>query len=326
MTIKADDNRYERMTYRTCGRSGLKLPVLSLGGWHNFTDREHAEAMIRCAFDHGVTHIDLANNYGPPPGAAEEVVGDLLDDEFKAYRDEMIISSKAGYTMWPGPYGDWGSRKYLLASLDQSLRRLKLDYVDIFYSHRFDPNTPLDETMGALDTAVKQGKALYAGVSNYSGEQTRRAAEVLRELGTPLTIHQPRYSMLVRDIENDLLPVTDELGIGVINYSPLAQGLLSEKYLDGIPEQSRVADPHGFLRREQVTDDVISKVRRLKDLANERGQNVSQLALSWCLCDARVTSVLFGARNMEQVEENLAVTQAAPLDDATVERIEEVLS
>lgn len=313
------------MVYRRCGRSGLQLPLLSLGCWHNFTHPDDARALLRYGFDHGITHFDLANNYGPPPGEAERVTGQILQQDFKAHRDELIISTKAGYLMWPGPYGEWGSKKYLVASLDQSLRRLKLDYVDIFYSHRFDPDTPLDETLGALDQIVRQGKALYAGVSSYNGEQTRRAAQIMRQLGTPLTIHQPNYSMLDRWIEDDLLDVTDDEGVGVIVFSPLAQGLLSEKYLNGIPDQSRAADSHGFLRREQVTDRVINIVRQLKPIAEAREQTIAQLALSWIMRDKRITSILFGVRNVEQLRDNLKVLDHEPLSNEHVQTIENVL-
>lgn len=324
-TFAAD--RYDRMTYRRCGRSGLMLPVVALGGWHNFTQRDSTLALMKAAFDLGVTHFDLANNYGPPPGRAEKVAGRVLRDHFRAHRDELIISSKAGYLMWPGPYGQWGSRKHLIASCEQSLRRLRLDYVDIFYSHRPDDQTPMEETAGALDQLVRQGKALYAGVSNYSGAQTRHANELLRSMGTPLLIHQPRYHMLHRQIEDDLLPVTDELGIGVIVYSPLAQGLLTDKYLDGIPDNSRAADPASpFLKAEQVTEQVRAKVRQLQPIAAERNQSVAQLAISWILRDARITSVLIGARTVEQVVQNIAAQKAAPLSDEQIHRIEMILS
>ncbi|MCC6682315.1 MAG: aldo/keto reductase [Phycisphaeraceae bacterium] len=324
-TFAAD--RYDRMTYRRCGRSGLMLPAIALGGWHNFTQRDAAFAMMKAAFDQGVTHFDLANNYGPPPGRAEKVVGRLLRDHFRGHRDELIVSSKAGYLMWPGPYGEWGSRKHLIASCEQSLRRLRLDYVDIFYSHRPDDQTPMEETVGTLDQLVRQGKALYAGVSNYSGAATRHANELLRGMGTPLLIHQPRYHMLDRRIEDDLLPVTDELGIGVIVFSPLAQGLLTEKYLDAIPADSRASDPSSpFLRPEQVTEQVRDKVRRLQPIAAERNQSIAQLAVSWILRDARITSVLIGARTVEQVAQNVAALEAEPVSGEHLQRIEAILS
>src|SRR5213594_4079861 len=288
-----DGDRYARMPYRRTGRSGLLLPAISLGLWQNFGgDRplETQRSILRRAFDLGITHFDLANNYGPPYGSAEENFGRILKSDLAGHRDELVISSKAGYDMWPGPYGIWGSRKYLLASLDQSLRRLGLDYVDVFYSHRFDPETPLEETMGALDTAVRQGKALYAGISSYSAAKTAAAAAILRDLGTPLLIHQPSYSMLNRWIEPDLLDALGELGIGCIVFSPLAQGMLTDKYLNGIPPDSRAAKPDGFLRPEQITEDKIGKVRRLQELASARGQTLAQMALAWVLRHPEVTS------------------------------------
>jgi len=306
---KPADGRYEKMKYNRCGRSGLQLPAVSLGLWHNFGDVDKFEtgrAIVRRAFDLGVTHFDLANNYGPPPGSAERNFGKILKADLAAYRDELIISTKAGYLMWPGPYGEWGTRKYLLASLDQSLKRLGLDYVDIFYSHRFDPNTPLDETLSALDTAVKQGKAIYAGISNYKPEQTTEAAKILRQSGVPCLIHQPRYSMLDRWVEDGLLDVLEKEGIGCICFSPLAQGLLTDKYLHGIPKDSRAAKPHGFLKREQVTEAVLKKVRALNDIAKQRNQSLAQMALAWVLRDKRITSVLVGASRVEQLEQNIA--------------------
>ena len=299
------------MPYRRCGRSGLQLPAVSLGLWWNFGhDRplETSRAIVRRAFDLGVTHFDLANNYGPPYGSAEENFGRLLDDDLRPFRDELVISSKAGYDMWPGPYGEWGSRKYLLASLDQSVARLGLEYVDIFYSHRFDPGTPLEETMGALDTAVRQGKALYAGISSYSAEQTREAAAILRDLGTPLLIHQPSYSLLNRWIEPDLLDVLGELGVGCIAFSPLAQGMLTAKYLDGIPDGSRASWPSS-LSPDLLTDESLDKIRALNELAAGRGQTLAQMALAWTLRDTRVTSALIGASSVEQLEENLVAVQ-----------------
>ena len=300
--------RYDAMRYNRCGASGLKLPAVSLGLWHNFGhDRplDSGRAIVRRAFDLGVTHFDLANNYGPPYGSAEENFGRLLAQDLAPYRDELVISTKAGYDMWPGPYGEWGSRKYLLASLDQSLRRIGLDYVDIFYSHRFDPETPLEETMGALDAAVRQGKALYAGISSYSAEKTREAAAILDSLGTPLLIHQPSYSMLNRWIEGDLLDALGELGVGCIVFSPLAQGMLTDRYLDGIPEGSR-ATQHKSLSPDLLTEEALAKIRALNEIAQGRGQSLAQLALAWALRDPRVTSTLIGASSVAQLETNVA--------------------
>ena len=308
MTYVAADTRYDRMPYRRVGRSGLELPAVSLGLWQNFGgDRplDTSRAIVRRAFDLGITHFDLANNYGPPYGSAEENFGRLLEQDLRPYRDELVLSTKAGYDMWPGPYGDRGSRKYLLASLDQSLRRLGVDYVDIFYSHRADPETPLEETMGALDTAVRQGKALYAGVSSYSPERSREAAAVLRGLGTPLLIHQPSYSLLNRWIEGGLLDVLDEEGAGCIVFSPLAQGMLTDKYLDGIPDDSRAARD-GSLSPELLNDEVLERIRALNEIAVQRGQSLAQLALAWTLRDPRVTSTLVGASSVEQLEANVA--------------------
>ena len=312
------------MPYRRCGRSGLQLPAVSLGLWWNFGhDRplETSRAIVRRAFDLGVTHFDLANNYGPPYGSAEENFGRLLDDDLRPFRDELVISSKAGYDMWPGPYGEWGSRKYLLASLDQSVARLGLEYVDIFYSHRFDPGTPLEETMGALDTAVRQGKALYAGISSYSAEQTREAAAILRDLGTPLLIHQPSYSLLNRWIEPDLLDVLGELGVGCIAFSPLAQGMLTAKYLDGIPDGSRASWPSS-LSPDLLTDESLDKIRALNELAAGRGQTLAQMALAWTLRDTRVTSALIGASSVEQLEENLAAVRRLDFSDDELAEID----
>lgn len=309
-------DRYSTMQYRRCGRSGLMLPAVSLGLWHNFgtrADHVNCRDMLRTAFDLGVCHFDLANNYGPEPGSAEERFGRILREDFAAHRDELIISTKAGYRMWPGPHGEWGSRKYLVASLDQSLRRMGLDYVDIFYSHRPDPDTPLEETIGALDHVVRQGKALYAGVSNYRGARFQEAAELVRERGwTPLTIHQPRYSMMDRWIEADLLEHTAANGAGVIVFSPLEQGLLSGKYLDPanpIPPQSRAADPDGFLQPAQVTPEKVDRARRLNEIARKRGQSLAQTAVAWTLRDPRVTSALIGARTPEQIEECVAALE-----------------
>ena len=305
------DERYDRMVYRRTGRSGLKLPAISLGLWWNFGhDRplETSRAIIRRAFDLGVTHFDLANNYGPPYGSAEETFGTLMEQDLRPFRDELVISTKAGYDMWPGPYGDFGSRKYLLASLDQSLARMKLDYVDIFYSHRFDPETPLEETMGALESAVRSGKALYAGISSYSAEMTREAAAILRDLGTPLLIHQPSYSLLNRWIEPDLLDAIGELGVGCIAFSPLAQGMLTSKYLNGIPAGSRASWPSS-LSPDLVTDESLAKIHALNEIAAGRGQTLPQMALAWVLRDERVTSALIGASSVAQLEDNVAALE-----------------
>ena len=319
------EDRYESMQYRRSGRSGLQLPAISLGLWHNFGhDRplETQQAILRRAFDLGITHVDLANNYGPPYGSAEENFGRILEQDLRPYRDELIISSKAGYDMWPGPYGEWGSRKYLLASLDQSLRRMGLDYVDIFYSHRFDPDTPLEETMGALDAAVRQGKALYAGISSYSAEKTAEAYAILRELGTPLVIHQPSYSMLNRWIEPELLDVLDELGIGCIVFSPLAQGMLTDRYLDGIPEGSRAATAGSALSPSLITEESLEKIRELNQVAAARGQSLAQMAIAWTLRDPRVTSSLVGASSVEQLEANVAALDRLDFDDDELSEID----
>jgi L-glyceraldehyde 3-phosphate reductase len=309
VTYLAADDRYDSMRYRRCGRSGVLLPALSLGLWHNFGgDRpwETQRAIVRRAFDLGITHFDLANNYGPPYGSAEENVGRMLATDLKPYRDELVISTKAGYDMWPGPYGDHGSRKYLLASLDQSLGRMGLDYVDIFYSHRFDPDTPLEETMGALDTAVRSGRALYAGISSYNSERTREAVAILRELGTPLLIHQPSYSMLNRWVEEDsLLDTLAEVGAGCIAFSPLAQGLLTDRYLNGVPADSRVATG-GAMTADMLTDDRLARVRGLNEVAARRGQSLAELALVWALRDERMTSLVIGASHVAQLEDNVA--------------------
>jgi L-glyceraldehyde 3-phosphate reductase len=308
MTYVPAPDRYAAMIYNRCGRSGLQLPAVSLGLWHNFGhDRpfETSRAIVRRAFDLGITHFDLANNYGPPYGSAEENFGRLLREDLGPYRDELVISTKAGYDMWPGPYGEWGSRKYLLASLDASLRRLGLPYVDIFYSHRFDPDTPLEETMGALDSAVRQGKALYAGISSYSARTTREAAAILRELGTPLLIHQPSYSMLNRWIEDDLLDTLEAEGMGCIGFAPLAQGMLTDKYLDGIPEGSR-ASRGTSLSPELLTDETVAKLRALNEIASRRGQTLAQMALAWTLRDPRMTSTVVGASSVAQLESNVA--------------------
>jgi L-glyceraldehyde 3-phosphate reductase len=318
------DARYERMLYRRTGRSGLKLPAISLGLWWNFghdRDLETSRAIIRRAFDLGVTHFDLANNYGPPYGSAEENFGLLMEQDLRPFRDELVVSTKAGYDMWPGPYGEWGSRKYLLASLDQSLARMKLDYVDIFYSHRFDPETPLEETLGALDTAVRSGKALYAGISSYSAEKTREAAAILRDLGTPLLIHQPSYSMLNRWIEPDLLDALGELGVGCIAFSPLAQGMLTSKYLDGIPEGSRASWPSS-LSPNLLTDVALENIRALNGIAEARGQTLAQMALAWVLRDERVTSALIGASSVAQLEDNIAALDRLGLSDDELAEID----
>ncbi|TML60863.1 MAG: L-glyceraldehyde 3-phosphate reductase [Actinobacteria bacterium] len=320
--VPADD-RYELMRYHRSGRSGLQLPAVSLGLWQNFGyDRplDTSRAIVRRAFDLGITHFDLANNYGPPYGSAEANFGLLMKQDLAPYRDELIVSSKAGYDMWPGPYGEWGSRKYLLASLDQSLRRMAVDYVDIFYSHRFDPETPLEETMGALDTAVRQGKALYVGISSYSAAKTREAYEILRELGTPLVIHQPSYSMLNRWIEPELLDTLGELGIGCIVFSPLAQGMLTDKYLDGIPKDSR-ASRHGSLSPDLINDQSLAKIQALNEIAAHRGQTLAQLALAWTLRDSRVTAALIGASSVAQLEANVAALDKL---DFTQEELAEI--
>jgi L-glyceraldehyde 3-phosphate reductase len=324
VTYSAADDRYDRMLYRRCGRSGLDLPAVSLGLWWNFGhDRpfELGRAIVRRAFDLGITHFDLANNYGPPYGSAEENFGRMLATDLAPYRDELVVSTKAGYDMWPGPYGDRGSRKYLLASLDQSLGRLGLDYVDIFYSHRTDPETPLEETMGALATAVQQGKALYAGISSYSAAKTAEAAAILRDLGVKLLIHQPSYSLLNRWIEPELLDVLGEEGIGCITFSPLAQGMLTDKYLDGIPPGSR-ADRDYALSPELLTDEALEKIRALNEIARERGQTLAQLALAWTLRDARVTSTLIGASSVEQLEENVAALDRLDFVDEELAEID----
>jgi L-glyceraldehyde 3-phosphate reductase len=308
MPYVADPDRYSKFAYRRCGRSGLDLPPISLGLWQNFGSVDvfdTGRAILRRAFDRGVTHFDLANNYGPEPGSAEQNFGRVLAGDFRPYRDELVISTKAGYRMWPGPYGEWGSRKYLLSSLDQSLRRMGLDYVDIFYSHRVDPTTPLEETMGALDTAVRQGKALYVGVSSYSPEVTRRAVQILRDLGTPCLIHQPSYSMLNRWIEGGLFDTIEELGMGCIAFSPLAQGMLTTKYLGGVPQGSR-ASRGGSLRESFLAPDVLARVEALNGIAKRRGQSLAQMAIAWVLRDPRVTSALIGARTVDQLDDSLA--------------------
>jgi L-glyceraldehyde 3-phosphate reductase len=325
MTYEPSPDRYGAMTYRRCGRSGIQLPAVSLGLWHNFGDDRPLEvqrAITRRAFDLGITHFDLANNYGPPYGSAEANFGRILATDFKAHRDELIISSKAGWDMWPGPYGDLGSRKYLLASLDQSLGRMGLDYVDIFYSHRFDPDTPLEETMGALDSAVRQGKALYVGISSYGPERTREAARILRELGTPLLIHQPSYSLLNRWIEPELLDVLEEVGAGSIVFSPLGQGMLTTKYLDGIPEGSR-ASRDDSLSRDFLSEENLARVRALNEIAQRRGQALAQMAIAWTLRDPRVTTALIGASSVEQLEQNVAALDNLHFSDDELAEIDQ---
>jgi L-glyceraldehyde 3-phosphate reductase len=325
MTYAPADDRYDRMQYRRSGRSGLLLPAVSLGLWHNFGgDRplETARAIVRRAFDLGVTHLDLANNYGPPYGSAEETFGRILETDLRPFRDELIVSTKAGYDMWPGPYGEWGSRKYLLASLDQSLGRMGLDYVDIFYSHRYDPDTPLEETMGALDSAVRSGKALYVGISSYSAPKTAEAAAILRELRTPFVIHQPSYSLLNRWIEPDLLDVLGELGIGCIVFSPLAQGMLTDRYLAGIPEGSRAATSGSALSPDLLTDDAMAKIRALDEIAGRRGQSLAQMAIAWVLRDDRVTSALIGASSVGQLEDSLGALERLDFSDDELAEID----
>ncbi|MGA9364888.1 MAG: L-glyceraldehyde 3-phosphate reductase [Bacteroidota bacterium] len=322
------DNRYKEMQYNRCGRSGLKLPAVSLGLWHNFggvDDFDNARAMIHRAFDLGITHIDVANNYGPPAGSAEENFGKILRQDLAGYRDELIISTKAGWGMWPGPYGDFGSRKYLMASLDQSLKRMGLDYVDIFYHHRPDPETPLEETMSALDHIVRQGKALYAGISSYKPEQTRQAARILRELGTPCLIHQPSYSMFNRWIENGLLTVLEEEGIGCIVFSPLAQGVLTDRYLSGIPKDSRAAKPNSFLKPEQVTQEKLAKVRKLNEIARARSQSLAQMAIAWVLRHKAVTSALIGASKVSQIEDGVAALKNLAFTGEELQNIDRIL-
>jgi L-glyceraldehyde 3-phosphate reductase len=325
---KANSERYSEMQYRRCGQSGLKLSALSLGLWHNFGDVDtfgNYQKIIHKAFDLGITHFDLANNYGPPPGSAETNFGRILQTDLKSYRDELIISTKAGYDMWPGPYGDFGSRKYMLASLDQSLKRMRLDYVDIFYSHRPDPETPLEETMGALDYAVRSGKALYAGISNYPAETASRATAILAEMGTPCLIHQPKYSMLERWAENGLLDVLEEKGMGCIAFSPLAQGMLTNKYLNGIPKNSRADKASGALQSGQITNEVLEKIKMLNEIANERNQSLAQMAIVWLLKDARITSVLIGASSVEQLADNVKSLDNLTFDERELESIEKIL-
>ncbi|AOZ93721.1 L-glyceraldehyde 3-phosphate reductase [Paenibacillus crassostreae] len=329
MVYSADDKRYEMMTYRRSGKSGLKLPAISLGLWHNFggIDKyENGRAMVRRAFDLGITHFDLANNYGPPAGSAEETFGRILRDDFRTYRDEMIISTKAGYYMWPGPYGEWGSKKSLVASLDQSLTRLGLDYVDIYYHHRPDQDTPLEETMSALDLIVRQGKALYVGLSNYSPEMTLEASRILKDLGTPCLIHQPQYSMFARGPEHGLLDVLEEEGIGSIAFSPLNKGILTDRYLNGIAPDSRAAGPSVFMNPSELTDEVLNKVAKLNEMAKERGQKLSQMALAWTLRGGKVTSALIGASKVSQIEDAVGTINNLSFTDEELARIESILA
>jgi len=328
MTYIPSPDRYKNMQYRRCGKSGLRLPAVSLGLWHNFGGGDAAEnfrKILHTAFDSGITHFDLANNYGPPPGSAEENFGRILEQDFRAYRDEMIISSKAGYTMWDGPYGDWGSKKYLVSSLDQSLKRMRLEYVDIFYHHRPDPETPLEETMSALDLIVRQGKALYVGISNYPADKANEAISVLKKLGTPCLIHQPKYSMFERWVEGGLLDVLEKNGVGCIPFSPLAQGLLTNKYLHGIPEDSRVAKSGVFLQKSHVTDERLSQISRLNDIAVQRGQTLAQMALAWILKDSRITSVLIGASKPEQITDSLKCLDNIEFSAEELGKIEAIL-
>lgn len=328
MAYTPNEARYDEMIYNRCGRSGLKLPAISLGLWHNFggvNTFENARSMVTRAFDLGITHFDLANNYGPPPGSAEETFGKILKQDLHGHRDELIVSTKAGYHMWPGPYGEWGSRKYMLSSLDQSLKRLGVDYVDIFYSHRFDPDTPLEETMMALDHAVRSGKALYVGISNYSAEQTAEAISILKTLGTPLLIHQPSYSMLNRWIENGLQDVLADNGVGSIAFTPLQQGLLTNKYLNGVPEDSRAASSSVFLNAQDITPEALRKIRALNQLAAARGQSLAQLALAWVLRGGKVTSALIGASRVSQIEDNVAALKNLDFSQEELDRIEAIL-
>ena len=329
MTYLANEARYERMTYRRCGKSGLKLPEISLGLWHNFGGVdvfENYRTILQEAFDNGITHFDLANNYGPPAGSAEENFGVIFKKDFVQYRDELVVSSKAGYNMWAGPYGEWGSRKYLISSCDQSLKRMGLDYVDIFYSHRPDPDTPMEETMGALDSLVRQGKALYVGISNYTAEQSAEAIKILKDLGTPCIIHQPKYSMFERWVEGGLMDILGETGVGCIPFSPLAQGLLTNKYLKGIPVDSRAAKSYGFLQAEQVSEENINKVRQLNDLAQKRGQTLAQMALAWLLKDDRVTSVLIGVSSVDQLKDSLGCLASKAFSADELTKINEILT
>lgn len=329
MLYKPSDERYSKMSYSRCGKSGLKLPAISLGLWHNFADADdfdNFQKILLKAFDSGINHFDLANNYGPPAGSAEYNFGKLLANNLSSYRDELIISTKAGYYMWPGPYGEWGSRKYLLSSLDQSLRRMKLDYVDIYYSHRPDPETPLEETMGALATAVHQGKALYIGISNYDADTAKKAIDILKEMGVPCLIHQPKYSMLDRWVESGLLKTLDENGVGCIAFSPLAQGMLTDKYLKGIPEGSRAQKATGFLQPEEITDNKRKVISKLNNIALQRGQSLAQMAIVWLLKDTRITSVLIGASTVAQLENNIDALSNRLFSENELEAIENILT
>ncbi len=322
------EDRYEKMKYRRCGRSGIELPLISIGLWHNFGDRDdfnNSRNLLRTAFDNGITHFDLANNYGPPYGSAEKNFGRIFKEDFKPYRDELILSTKAGWDMWPGPYGNFGSRKYLIASLDQSLQRMGLDYVDIFYHHRPDPDTPLEETMGALDQIVKQGKALYVGISQYNAEDTRKAAKILKEQRTPFLIHQPRYNMMDRWVEEKLLGTLEDLGLGSIVFSPLEQGILTDKYLNGIPEDSRAATEGSYLDKSQITDKVVKQMQQLNEIAQNRGQSLAQMAVAWLLKDERVTSVLVGVSKVSQLKDNLAATENIEFSKEELKKIDEIL-
>ena len=327
--MKFSENRYSTMQYRRCGKSGIQLPAISLGLWHNFGDVDDVKVYrktLHTAFDNGITHFDLANNYGPPPGSAETNFGRILHTDFKSHRDELIISSKAGYLMWPGPYGDWGSKKYIFASLDQSLKRMKLDYVDIFYHHRPDPDTPLEESMMALDQIVRQGKALYAGISNYPAKKAAKAFKILKKLGTPCLIHQPKYSMYERWVEDGLLDLVGKEGVGCIPFSPLAQGLLTNKYLKGVPRNSRAAKKHGFLQKDVITKERVEQLKKLDVIAKERGQSLAQMALAWLLKDKRVTSVLVGASSPEQLLDSLKCLDNIKFEKEELDRIENILA
>ena len=324
----ASENRYENMQYRRCGKSGIKLPLISLGLWHNFGDHDdfdNARKILRSAFNHGITHFDLANNYGPPYGSAEKNFGKIFKEDFKKYRDELIISTKAGWDMWPGPYGNFGSRKYLIASLDQSLKRMGLEYVDIFYHHRPDPETPLEETMGALDQIVRQGKALYVGISQYNAEDTTKAAEILKKQGTPFLIHQPRYNMMDRWVEEALLDTLETIGIGSIVFSPLEQGILTSKYLDGIPSDSRAATEGSYLDKSQITPEVVEQIQKLNKIAESRDQSLAQMAVSWLLKDERVTSVLVGVSKVSQLEDNIAAIKNISFSKDELKNIDSIL-
>lgn len=328
MIYSANPLRYEQMQYKYCGNSGLKIPLISLGLWHNFGDVDSfsvGRQIILKAFDFGITHFDLANNYGPSAGSAESTMGNVLKKDLMPYRDELIISTKAGYYMWPGPYGDWGSKKYLIASLDQSLKRLGLDYVDIFYSHRYDPNTPLEETMEALAQSIRQGKALYVGISNYPPEQTEKAYDILRSLGVRCLIHQNKYSMFMRDPEQGLFQTLKRIHMGCIVFSPLAQGLLTDRYLKGIPKDSRASKPHGFLKKEQITEEVVARVKQLNEIARQRDQTLAQLALVWVLKQGAVTSALIGASSVKQLQVNVDTLQNLEISKNELNRIEEIL-